>query len=87
MLWEVSRVITIVKADKQRITVRGITDGARYLVREEANGWWIQPAPTERVRIRKSPEGKSLSTMLDALAAEGFTFEPNPKENVPPCRF
>jgi hypothetical protein len=28
-----------------------------------------------------------LTEHLDALAAEGFTFEPAKKENVTPCRF
>jgi hypothetical protein len=30
---------------------------------------------------------RDLTEYLDALAAEGFTFEPVKKENVPPCRF
>ena len=87
-MWDFSAVTTIVKADKNRITVRGVTDGARYLVREEAKGWWVEPAPHRQSRARKvTCASKDLSAHLDALADEGFTFEPLSKENVPPCRF
>ncbi len=37
---------TICTADKNRLTVRGVRNGARYLVKKESNGWWI-----ERIRV------------------------------------
>ena len=79
---------TIATADKNRLTVRGVMDGARYLIKKEANGWWIEPAPaaTRRVRQVKAAK-KDLTAHLDALAASGFTFAPTSKESVPPCRF
>ena len=65
-----------------------MTDGARYLVREEAKGWWVEPAPHRQARVRKvTAAKKDLSAHLDALADEGFTFEPLSKESVSKCRF
>ena len=87
-MWEIPPVTTIVKADKNRIPVRGVHDGAPYLVREEGNGWWIEPAPGSMPRVREVCNArKNLSEHLDALAAEGFEFSPAAKEKVPPCRF
>jgi hypothetical protein len=78
----------IVIADKNRLTVRGVLDGARYLVRAELNGWWIEPAPESRRRQREVKEARQdLSAHLDSLARHGFSFEPSKKEGVPPCRF
>ena len=88
-LWESSRVTMIAKADKSRLTVRGVKDGHDYLVKQTGSGWWIEPAP-ERVPSRKREIRNAtlaLTDHLDALAAEGFSFEPLPKGNVPPCRF
>jgi hypothetical protein len=81
-------MVSIVIADKSRLTVRGVMDGARYLVRSEANGWWIEPVPEVRRRVREVKDAtKDLSAHLDALAGCGFEFEPLSKENTPPCRF
>ena len=75
-------------ADKNRLTVRGVQNGQRYLVKKEGDGWWIEPAPQARRRVRQVGEAtRDLTEHLDALAAEGFTFEPVKKENVAPCRF
>lgn len=79
---------TISIADKNRLTVRGVMDGARYLVKQERNGWWIEPAPEARRRTREVKGAKKdLAGHLDALAARGFTFDPANTESVPPCRF
>jgi hypothetical protein len=87
-VWEISHVTTICIADKNRLTVRGIENGKRYLVKKEGDGWWIEPAPQVRRRVRQVTHAKKdLSDHLDALATEGFSFEPEKKENVPPCRF
>ena len=32
-------------ADKNRLTVRGVRHGQRYLVKKEDGGWWIEAAP------------------------------------------
>jgi hypothetical protein len=68
-------------AEKNRLALRGVRNGRRYLVKKERAGWWVEPADTEK----KSPP--PLTARLDALAAEGFTFEPQAKEQVPSCRF
>jgi hypothetical protein len=81
-------VATICIAEKNRLTVRGVQNGKRYLVKKERDGWWIESAPQTVRRSRQlSRAGQDLSDHLDALAAEGFSFEPAQKENVPPCRF
>ena len=78
----------LVKADKDRITIRGLLDGARYLVREQGRGWWVEPAPDTEPRAGMVQDAKlSLSEHLDALKAEGFEFEPLEKEKVPSCGF
>ena len=79
----------IAKADKSRLTIRGIQDGREYLVKKEGAGWWVEPAP-ERALSRKREvltATRDLSEHLNALAQEGFSFEPSAKENVPSCRF
>ena len=87
-VWEISHVTMICIADKNRLTVRGIQNGQRYLVKKEGGGWWIEPAPQARRRVRQVVQAKrDLTEHLDALAAEGFAFEPVKKENIPPCRF
>ena len=79
---------TICTADKNRLTVRGVRNGARYLVKKESNGWWIEPAPQSRRRAREVKAAtRDLSDHLAALAEEGFAFEPLPQKKVPPCRF
>jgi len=87
-VWEISHVTMICIADKNRLTVRGVQNGQRYLVKKEGDGWWIEPAPQARRRVRQVAQAtRDLTEHLDALAAEGFTFEPVKKENVTPCRF
>lgn len=79
---------TIVKADKNRLTIRGVTNGAEYLVTKQANGWWIEAAPAARSRKRTVKRATmDLSDHLNALAEEGFSFTPSKKEKIPPCRF
>ena len=88
VVWEISHVTTICTADKNRLTVRGVRNGARYLVKKESNGWWIEPAPQAHRRVREvKAAAHDLSDHLAALAKEGFAFEPLPKGKVPPCRF
>ncbi|MEK7685923.1 MAG: hypothetical protein AAB466_10925 [Verrucomicrobiota bacterium] len=79
---------TICTADKNRLTVRGVRNGARYLIKKESNGWWIEPAPQPRRRLREVKAAtRDWSDHLAALADEGFAFEPLPQRKVPPCRF
>jgi len=80
---------SIVKADKQRLTVRGVVDGHRYLVTPQGVGWWVEPAPEPKPRpARRQWVGpkRDLAEHLDALAKLGLTLTPKPKE-VPSCRF
>ena len=74
---------TICIADKNRLTVRGVENGKRYLVKREGDGWWIEPAPVAPRRIRKlTRASRDLSEHLNALAAEGFSFAPEKKEDL-----
>ena len=41
---------TVAKADKSRLTIRGLVDGQHYIVREQPGGWVITPEKTHRVR-------------------------------------
>jgi len=41
---------TIAKADKSRLTIRGLIDGQHYIVREQPGGWFITPEKTHRVK-------------------------------------
>jgi hypothetical protein len=41
---------TVAKADKSRLTIRGLVDGQQYLVREQPGGWFITPEKTHRVK-------------------------------------
>jgi hypothetical protein len=49
-LWEFSRMTTIAKADKSRLTIRGLVDGHQYIVHEQPGGWFITPEKTHRVK-------------------------------------
>ena len=49
-MWEFSRMTTVAKADKSRLTIRGLVDGQHYIVREQAGGWFISPEKTHRVK-------------------------------------
>jgi len=41
---------TVAKADKSRLTIRGLVDGEQYLVQEQPGGWFITPEKTHRVK-------------------------------------
>ena len=41
---------TVAKADKSRLTIRGLIDGHHYIVREQPGGWWITPEKSHRVK-------------------------------------
>jgi hypothetical protein len=41
---------TIAKADKSRLTIRGLVDGHHYVVRQQPGGWLITPEKTHRVK-------------------------------------
>ena len=41
---------TVAKADKSRLTIRGLVDGEQYLVREHPGGWFITPEKKQRVK-------------------------------------
>ena len=43
---------TVAKADKSRLTIRGLVDGQHYIVREQPGGWFI--TPEKKHRIKKS---------------------------------
>lgn len=46
---------TVAKADKSRLTIRGLIDGKHYLVREQAGGWFV--CPESATRIKKTGMG------------------------------
>jgi hypothetical protein len=39
---------TVAKAEKSRLTIRGLVDGQSYLVREQPGGWFITPQKNRR---------------------------------------
>jgi hypothetical protein len=41
---------TIAKANKSRLTIRGLVDGHQYIVREQPGGWFIAPERKHRVK-------------------------------------
>jgi hypothetical protein len=41
---------TVAKADKSRLTIRGLVDGQQYIVREEPGGWFITPEKSRRTK-------------------------------------
>jgi isocitrate/isopropylmalate dehydrogenase len=41
---------TVAKADKSRLTIRGLVDGDQYIVREQPGGWFITPEKKHRVK-------------------------------------
>jgi hypothetical protein len=41
---------TVAKADKSRLTIRGLVDGQQYLVRKQPGGWFISPEKAHRVK-------------------------------------
>ena len=66
---------TFVKADKSRLTIRGLVDGQHYIVREQPGGWFITPEKTHRVK-RKGMSAEAfakiyrLRVLLDAATAK-----------------
>jgi len=49
-LWEFSHMTTVAKADKSRLTIRGLVDGEQYIVREQPGGWFITPEKKHRIK-------------------------------------
>ncbi len=41
---------TVAKADKSRLTIRGLVDGQQYLVQERPGGWFITPEKKHLVK-------------------------------------
>jgi hypothetical protein len=41
---------TVAKADKSRLTIRGLIDGQQYIVREQPGGWFITPEKKHRIK-------------------------------------
>jgi hypothetical protein len=41
---------TVAKADKSRLTIRGLVDGNQYIVREQPGGWFITPEKKHRLK-------------------------------------
>jgi hypothetical protein len=41
---------TVAKADKSRLTIRGLVDGQQYIVREQPGGWFITPEKAHRIK-------------------------------------
>lgn len=41
---------TVAKADKSRLTIRGLIDGEQYIVREQPGGWFITPEKRHRIK-------------------------------------
>ena len=41
---------TVAKADKSRLTIRGLVDGRQYIVREQPGGWFITPEKPHRIK-------------------------------------
>jgi len=45
-------MMTVSKADKNRITIRGLVDGNFYVIREQPGGWFVFPEKKHRVKKR-----------------------------------
>ena len=41
---------TVAKADKSRLTIRGLVDGQQYIVREQRGGWFLTPEKPHRIK-------------------------------------
>jgi hypothetical protein len=89
-VWESSHVTTIATADKSRLTIRGIKNGRRYLVKQVGQGWFVMPEPeipTPKHRRSWDRPKQDLADHLDNLAKEGFSFARTMDKEAPPCRF
>ena len=42
--------MTVAKAEKSRLTIRGLVDGRHYIVRKQSGGWFITPEKPRRVK-------------------------------------
>ena len=42
---------TVAKAEKSRLTIRGLVDGQHYLVREQPGGWFVFPEKKRRAKM------------------------------------
>lgn len=49
-MWETSHMMTVSKADKSRLTIRGLVDGQNYIVNERPGGWFVTAEKKHRVR-------------------------------------
>jgi hypothetical protein len=58
---------TIAKADKSRLTIRGLVDGQHYIVREQPGGWFIAPEKTHRV-IRSGMSADAFARLYRSRA-------------------
>lgn len=80
----------VVKAEADRLALPGLQNGQSYLVSQAGGGWWVVPEaeapPPDRRREWAGPK-RDLIEHLDAMAAEGFTLEPQLGTEVGPCRF
>lgn len=43
-------MITVVTGDANRLSIRGVKKGKRYVVHHEREGWWIEPEPKPKSR-------------------------------------
>jgi len=43
-------MMTVAKADKSRLTIRGLVDGEQYIVHEHPTGWFITPEKQHRIK-------------------------------------
>jgi hypothetical protein len=58
---------TVAKADKSRLTIRGLVDGQHYIVREQPGGWFITPEKTHRVK-RTGTSAEAFARLYRARA-------------------
>jgi hypothetical protein len=70
---------TVAKADKSRLTIRGLVDGQHYIVREQPGGWFITPEKTHRIK-RTGMSAEAFARLyrarapLDADTAREISF-------------
>jgi hypothetical protein len=80
-------VTTITKADdKRRLTIPGVEQGQRYLIKQESGGWWIQPVPEVKRKREWTGPRRDLFDHLQEMADAGLKLDPM-KTKVPPCPF
>jgi hypothetical protein len=69
-MWEFSRMTTVAKADKSRLTIRGLIDGRHYIVQEQPGGWFITPEKAHRVK-KKGMSADVFAKLFRARAPLG----------------